>query len=246
MTRKERYKLAYTEFMKIYPFALDDLDGEQWRTVPDYEDYQCSNFGRVKSFKWGKQKILKPTLTVDGYLRVELHQNTRRKNIGIGRLVAICFLPNPDLKPEVDHIDTHKFNNHVSNLRWVTSAENIQAAFDTELMKAQRGDERYNSSVTNEQAAYIRKNPDNLSCAALAEMFGTTSSTISHIQTGKHYKTAGGNIRKANQKSPRVLDEIRSKIKQLYVKGSRQFGSDALARIFDIDRTTVWKIVNEK
>ena len=241
MTRKERYKLAYTEFMKIYPFALDDLDGEQWRTVPDYEDYQCSNFGRVKSFKWGKQKILKPTLTVDGYLRVELHQNTRRKNIGIGRLVAICFLPNPDLKPEVDHIDTHKFNNHVSNLRWVTSAENIQAAFDTGLMKAQRGDERYNSSVTNAQAEYIRLNPDNLTGAALAKKFGVSQVTVSQIQLGKNYKSAGGTFREAKRRP--LPQAQRQEVRNLYLTG--KYSQQRLADLFNVTQSTIHYIIYE-
>lgn len=46
------------------------------------------------------------------------------------RLVALAYIPNPLNKPDVDHIDNDKSNNHVSNLQWVTEAENIQLSFE--------------------------------------------------------------------------------------------------------------------
>ena len=59
-----------------------------------------------------------------GYLRV----NVNGKMVGVHRLVAECFVDNPEGKPEVDHIDGDKSNNDASNLRWVTHKENLRYA----------------------------------------------------------------------------------------------------------------------
>ena len=100
--RYERYKCAYDAFIALYPFTLDDLDGEQWRNIAGYEEfYQVSTFGRVKSFCRGKVTILKPVLQRFGYLLVDLYKDGQSYRVHI--LVAKAFIPNPDNKPEVNH-----------------------------------------------------------------------------------------------------------------------------------------------
>jgi hypothetical protein len=59
-----------------------------------------------------------------GYKNVRLTINGKRKRFTVHRLVAKTFIPNPDNKPCVDHIDRIRSNSHVSNLRWVTVREN--------------------------------------------------------------------------------------------------------------------------
>lgn len=94
---------------------------EKWRPVVGYEGlYEVSDCGRVKSLKFGKEVILKPTYTKDGYLRVELLVKGRksRKIRTIHRLVAEAFIPNPDNKPCINHKDENKTRNVVENLEW--------------------------------------------------------------------------------------------------------------------------------
>ena len=62
--------------------------------------------------------------TTYGYLVVKLCKNNIRSNKKIHRLVAQAFIPNPENKPQVNHIDEDKTNNMVSNLEWMTAKEN--------------------------------------------------------------------------------------------------------------------------
>ena len=94
---------------------------EIWKTIEDYPDYMISSTGRVKSLKYGKEKILAERKHSNGYLRVSI----KRKDFYIHRLVAQAFIPNPDNKPQIDHINTDRTDNRVENIRWVTRNENM-------------------------------------------------------------------------------------------------------------------------
>lgn len=92
---------------------------EYWKPVVGYEGhYQVSNFGRVKSIKFGKEILLKQRQCMNGYKSVILYKNGKGKNILVHRLVAQAFIDNPDNLPEVNHKDECKTNNVVSNLEW--------------------------------------------------------------------------------------------------------------------------------
>ena len=97
---------------------------ENWRTIDGYEDYQVSNFGRVKSLKNSKEQILRPRVNGKGYLDVILCKDRKRKHMTVHRLVANAFLQNPDNLPVINHIDENKQNNFVSNLEWCTYSYN--------------------------------------------------------------------------------------------------------------------------
>ena len=92
-----------------------------------YED------GRI--FSKQSNKFLKITYDKNvKYNRISLINDFgEKKKFLVHRLVAEAFIPNPENKPEVNHIDGDKTNNHVSNLEWVTRSENMQHAFKTGL-----------------------------------------------------------------------------------------------------------------
>lgn len=97
---------------------------EIWRNIKGYEGlYQVSNFGKVLSMK--SKKELKVIRLHDGYLYINLYKNRKCKKNAIHRLVAQAFILNHNNKPQVDHINGDKFNNNVTNLRWVTQSENM-------------------------------------------------------------------------------------------------------------------------
>lgn len=96
----------------------------KWKTILNHSMYQVSDNGLVRSLRFNKIKIMRQ-INVHGYYYVNLTGDNGVKNrFAIHRLVATAFLPNPENKPAVDHIDCNKSNNNVSNLRWVTHSEN--------------------------------------------------------------------------------------------------------------------------
>ena len=98
------------------------MNNEEWKTITDFPKYEVSDYGnvRVKETKY----IMKPFTNEAGYLRMSISNNTfKRKKFYIQRLVAIEFLPNPENKQTVNHINNNRIDNRLCNLEWSTMSE---------------------------------------------------------------------------------------------------------------------------
>ena len=95
---------------------------EIWKSVNGNKNYEVSSFGRVRNAK--TEKILAQRINDRDYSMVTLSKNNKSKHFRVHRLVAEAFIPNPDEKPSVDHIDGNRSNNIWTNLRWATASEN--------------------------------------------------------------------------------------------------------------------------
>lgn len=144
------------------------------------------------------------TLNNRGYLSVVV----RKKTHMLHRLVAQAYIPQPQGKDYVNHIDGNKLNNHVDNLEWCTIAENNQHARETGLHKTSKGhklkyksDEtkkialsnlKDKSKLTPEQVRYVRSvhvpRSKEFSSTALATKFGTSVAAMNKIIKGQTYK----------------------------------------------------------
>jgi len=103
---------------------------EEWKKLDRFPGYEVSNIGRVRSFKKGRERLLKECSTKQGYKLVCLSINNKKFTGYIHRLVAEAFIEkNSKLlnfeKVEVNHKDKDTSNNKVENLEWVTPSENI-------------------------------------------------------------------------------------------------------------------------
>lgn len=129
---------------------LADLPGEVWRPVVGYEScYVVSNKGRVKGLRRirkskgdstsvSREKMKESWENADGYLLVSLYNGPKQNVTAVHRIVATAFLPNPENKEQVNHIDGNKKNNCVENLEWITNQENMDHSIRTGIRAPER------------------------------------------------------------------------------------------------------------
>jgi len=166
------------------------MENEIWEKVDwvsGQQSYEVSSLGRVRSVERIAKirghiipsKILKQHISRTGYMVVSLNNKTR----GVSRIVCTAFHPNPENKPEVNHINGIKTDNSAINLEWATRLENQQHAVKNWLQK---------SKLKDEDTLFIRDNYATLGSAILSEMFGVCKSYIVGVALGKHRKHLGG------------------------------------------------------
>lgn len=116
--------------------VIEDLPNEVWKDVVNYEGYyKISNMGRVKSLLGRNERLMKTHISRNGYVKLDLSKIGQTKKVYVHRLVAQAFIDNPDDKPVVNHINSDKQDNRLSNLEWVTQKENILHAIALGLIK---------------------------------------------------------------------------------------------------------------
>lgn len=160
---------------------------EEWRSVQGYEGiYKISNFGRVFSEK--RKLIMSPSKIAEGYLGVTFRTPGKRKTPRVHRLVAIHFIDNPENKPEVNHIDGDKTNNHYKNLEWCTRSENMKHAFSLGLNDL-KGENGSNCKLTEREVKEIRfKKENGAKVIDLMKEYGISSSNVRCIIYRKTWK----------------------------------------------------------
>ena len=193
-----------SKFAKIKSF-----DGELWLPVKNYENiYHISNFGRLKildrvCWKSVKDKTstrikcekISASFWKTGWYpnHILVDEQGNKRTECIHRLVASHFIPNPDNKPQINHKDGNKANNHVDNLEWVTCSENSQHAHDTGLSKPPRGTKHYMAKIDENRAREVKeilktRVNNKPSLGQIAKDLGISRSCVREIHENKSWK----------------------------------------------------------
>lgn len=156
------------------------------KKIENNPNYLITEDGKIYS-KTSK-KFLSPATNDNGYLVVSLEGKNKR----VHRLVATEYIPNPENKPEVNHIDGDKKNNHVVNLEWVTSKENKEHAWMLKLYKDIR-QEHCNAIHTDKTIHLLCKDlEDGLRNKDISEKYGVSKDLVAHIKAGDIWKSISG------------------------------------------------------
>ncbi len=162
------------------------------RLIERNPNYSIDEFGNVYSKPRAGTKggLVKPMTSKTGYYTVMLGSD--RRPVKVHRLVAQTYVPNPEGKPFVNHIDGNKLNNHVSNLEWCTSKENILHAHLNGLMSPLRGESHQDAKLTDGDVKWIRANyigyDREFGTRAMARKFGVNKTAIIDILAGRTWK----------------------------------------------------------
>jgi hypothetical protein len=101
---------------------------DEWITINGYPDYAVNNKGLIKSLRFNR--LLSPSANNNGYLYVNLVKDRRKKSTAVHKLVIEHFgSPQPASNWVVDHKDSNKQNNELTNLEWVSISENTKRAY---------------------------------------------------------------------------------------------------------------------
>jgi plasmid maintenance system antidote protein VapI len=216
----------------------------------NYPKYRVGNDGFVWKFakSFARWRKLKPLLHRDGYHRVVLYKNGKRKWFQMHRLVLLAFVgPCPKGWESRHFPDADKSNNQLSNLCWGTKSQNCQ---DKVIQGTSNRGKHYNqgeksgkAKLTESQVLFIRKEfaSGRINQIELARRFSLNSSVISGIVRGKYWKEVGGPL-VGNTRNKLTSDKVQS-IRLLTEEGKSQ---TEIARIFGVDPSSISNVIRGK
>ena len=165
---------------------------EIWKVIKEFPNYMVSNMGNVYSIK--HKKVMSPRDNSCGYLTLSLCKDSKKHTKYVHRLVAETFLPNPENKKTIDHINCERHDNRLENLRWATQEENCNNPKTIEKYKQWVGGNNGNSKSVlqfTKDGDFIRK----WDCITdVKKELGICGSHIGKCCKGERYKSAGGYI----------------------------------------------------
>lgn len=199
---------------------LKSLEGEEWKIITEFPEYQISSTGRIKypirkGKKPYKKRIAYGGKSGDGYKVFEFRNNEYKRKIALHRIIAITFIDNPNGYKIVNHKDGNKTNNSIENLEWCSRSQNTQHAYDNNLISGKR--EIYQLDKNNK----IIKKWNTIKEAHQTLKLSRTS--INAVLSGRN-KTAGGFFwcykenYDSNKKNHTLYDTNKKKVVQVDMK----------------------------
>lgn len=171
---------------------------EEWRDIPDFEGYQVSSFGKVRSIdRLRKNKVgfclttgqeLKQLLNKKGYPEVRLRKQGCHTRV-VHKLVASAFLTKPEGCTQINHINGIKTDNRVNNLQWVTQSENQLHAYKLGLQPSRSGEGNSRATLTDKKVTALKELYNSGKTAKeVAEIMNVSIHTVRQILSGRTWK----------------------------------------------------------
>ena len=169
---------------------------EEWRLIGGYEGlYEVSNRGNVRSVRregarGGLLRCTPSLLNKYGYIvvRICLSKDNKKRSYSVARLVAKSFIPNPNRKKEVNHIDSNPQNNVLENLEWCTPQENTLHHHRSGRANILRGEAKANSKLTESSVQEILLQRGMTTAASLSRKYDVNEMTIRQVWMGASWK----------------------------------------------------------
>lgn len=156
----------------------------EWKEIAEFPNYEVSTTGL---FRQKVEKVERPgRISNNGYYIARL---TGKKQRSVHRLVATTFIPNPENKPQVNHIDGNRLNNKVENLEWCTNSENMKnaaarGALRTPLNQRSKGEANPRAKLTDQKARIALSMKGLFTMQEVGDFFGVSRDTIRTIWSG--------------------------------------------------------------
>lgn len=155
-------------------------------------NYFITENGEVYHKRKSGLRLVKPTMSKDGYYKFGLFDNGVRTFYRAHRLVAECFIINPNKFEQVNHLNGIKTDNRVENLEWCNASQNQIHAYKTKLQKS--GEKHHMSKLTYEDIQWIKNNyiykDSEYGSTSLGKKFGVNHGQILRIVKNKQWKYA--------------------------------------------------------
>lgn len=176
---------------------------EIWKDIEGYDGYyKVSSFGRIwSSGKFADGRIYKAKILVlrcdkFGYFYVNLYKDGHSKTMKVHRLVANAFIPNPENKPCIDHINTNKKDNRVENLRWVTYKENANNVLTRKHLSDAGKINKNNKEIRLKMSAIMKQNIEKVMAKVRVSVLQLTKEGVivaEHNSTVEAARSVNGN-----------------------------------------------------
>lgn len=192
------------------------MEKEIWKSYPDFENYEFSNYGNFRNTLTGK--VMKNSINDKGYISTQLFSKSKQKRIRVTlhRMVALLFLDSPlnEEQVTVNHINGIKNDNYYTNLEWTTNQENIQHSIDTGLRKRSWA-QKLNEDDVKECRRLFEET--DMGIGGLAKIYNIDPSSVSAILKYKTWFNVDPEKKysyKINQKNNEEF--IKNKIRKTY------------------------------
>lgn len=169
-----------------------EVHQEVWKPAVGFESfYEVSNLGGLKSLKGGRESVLTPFVNSMGYVQCVL-TGQKKKTVRLHRVIAQTFIPNPENKPEVNHINGVKDDNRIINLEWCTSKENSRHLFDVLKRTNPKGVLHPGAKIDDFMAIVIYT--ESGSIKEIAKKYSVSSLIVRDIRNGITWKHITKNL----------------------------------------------------